>query len=302
MFNSSGNGLPTISIITPSFNAESTIEQTIISIISQAYRNIEYIIVDGNSRDGTVDILRKYSKFITCWSSEPDDGQYDAINKGFSRSTGEIMCWLNADDMLLPGSLLAVAQIFDQMPTVQWLSTLKPSSWDADGFLMGHQTLPGFSRRAFLDGFNIPSQKRRSYCIQQESTFWRRGLWEKAGARIPKEFRLAGDFALWASFYGYAELYGVDYQLAGFRALDGQRSQDLDSYRQEAILALKKAKHSFGWKPELRSMLANNKILSSICRKSKRLSEFGYSAAKITKISPRLPGCRWDVKRYRFVP
>jgi len=85
---------PKISIITPSYNQAEFLEETILSVLNQNYPNLEYMIIDGGSNDGSVEIIRKYEKYLTYWISEPDNGQYDAINKGFSRSTGDIMAWI----------------------------------------------------------------------------------------------------------------------------------------------------------------------------------------------------------------
>ena len=107
---------PRISIITPSYNQGKFIEETINSIITQGYPNLEYIIIDGGSHDSTVDIIKKYEKQINYWVSEPDHGQADAINKGLSRCSGEIFGWINSDDMLLPGALFKIAQAYQNTP------------------------------------------------------------------------------------------------------------------------------------------------------------------------------------------
>lgn len=97
-----GKPWPKISIVTPSFNQGQYIEETIRSILLQGYPNLEYIVIDGGSTDGAVDVIRKYEKWLTYWVSEPDKGQADAINKGLERCTGEIFNWINSDDILLP--------------------------------------------------------------------------------------------------------------------------------------------------------------------------------------------------------
>jgi GT2 family glycosyltransferase len=107
-----------VSIITPSFNQASYLEQTINSVLDQDYPHIEYIVIDGSSNDNSVDIIRKYKDKLTYWVSEKDNGQADAINKGFSRATGEIIAWLNSDDYYLAGTVSAVVKIFEGHPEV----------------------------------------------------------------------------------------------------------------------------------------------------------------------------------------
>src|SRR3972149_3199506 len=104
--------LPKISIVTPSFNQSLYLEQSIQSVLSQGYPNLEYIVIDGGSTDGSTDILRKYNDRITFWISAPDQGQSDALNQGFSRTTGDIIGWLNSDDTYQPGTFTEVANIF----------------------------------------------------------------------------------------------------------------------------------------------------------------------------------------------
>lgn len=107
-----------ISIITPSYNQGQFIEQTICSVLEQNYPNLEYIIMDGGSTDNTVEIIKKYERYITYWETGKDNGQSDAINKGFSRATGEVINWLNSDDYYQPNTLKIVGEAFAD-PTIQ---------------------------------------------------------------------------------------------------------------------------------------------------------------------------------------
>lgn len=105
-------GLPRISIVTPSFNQASFLEETILSILDQGYPKLEYMIIDGGSTDGSLEIIRRHEAHLAYWVSEPDHGQYDALQKGFARATGELLGWLNSDDICLPGALTTVGHAY----------------------------------------------------------------------------------------------------------------------------------------------------------------------------------------------
>jgi glycosyltransferase involved in cell wall biosynthesis len=296
---------PKITVVTPSYKSAGLIEHTIQSVLSQKYPNLEYIIIDGAGDTATAEVIRRFEQSLSYWRSERDNGQYDAINKGFLQSTGDILCWLNADDMLLPRSLFVVADVFSSLKEVSWISTLQPGIWDANSYLAGVGRIPGFSRDAFLDGLFLPGLRSVGYWIQQESTFWTRELWRKAGSMIPSS-GLAGDFSLWAEFYKHAEMYGLEYPLAGFRTIEGQRSESLNEYKKEAIAALEKLRDHFNWKETLLSKLRYGTI-QKIASKSKRISRkfpknIWYEGARIYNKTPRIAGSNWAIKRRIFVP
>jgi GT2 family glycosyltransferase len=109
---------PLVSIVTPSFHQARYLEQTLRSVLEQDYPRIEYLVIDGASKDGSVDIIRKYENKLAYWVSEKDSGQGEAINKGLSRATGEIIAWINSDDYYLPGAVSAAVKVFEQNPDV----------------------------------------------------------------------------------------------------------------------------------------------------------------------------------------
>jgi len=201
---------PKITLITPVFNQEVYLEETILSVLNQGYPNLEYIIVDGASTDRTVSIIEKYSANLSSWVSEKDNGLYDALQKGFQRSTGEIMGWLNADDILHRKSLFTVADIFENNRELNWLQGY-PTVIDATGRIVDHR-----KQRSSKYSFYLKSY-RDGVFIQQESTFWRRNLWEKAGAEISRKYKYAGDFELWMRFFRYADLVETDALIGAFR-------------------------------------------------------------------------------------
>src|SRR5580704_14948863 len=200
---------PKITLVTPVFNSVRYIEQTIQSVISQQYPNLEYFIVDGGSTDGTVDVIRKYERELSGWTSEPDNGMYDALNRGFARSSGGIMGWISATDMLHTRSLFVVGSVFQALPEVEWI-TGRPTGFSEEGMTVYvSRGVRRWSRWRFLAG--------RDRCIQQESTYWRRSLWERAGNQVDASRREGSDFELWARFFRYARLYSVDALIGGFR-------------------------------------------------------------------------------------
>jgi len=200
---------PKISLVTPVFNSARYLEATIRSVLGQEYSNLEYIIVDGKSTDGSVVIICRYESRLHAWVSEPDLGMYDAINKGFARSSGDVMGWISATDLLHAGALFTVGDVFRTFPEVEWI-TGRPTGFSDEGLAVEILKLRRWSRMPFLAGANR--------YIQQESTFWRRSLWERAGARVDDSRRSASDFELWVRFFRYAKLYSVDALIGGFRS------------------------------------------------------------------------------------
>lgn len=231
---------PRISIVTPVLDQRRFIAAALDSVINQGYPNLDYIVIDGGSTDGTAAIVESYGDHLTNWTSEKDGGLYDALNKGFAKSSGEVMGWLNGDDMHTPWALHVIAEIFTTFPDVSWITTLYPLYWDARGFAVRAAFGPNFSRAGFFRGENLPGSGRLYRgCIQQESTFWRRSLWEAAGGHLNSSLQLAGDFDLWTRFFGRAHLYGVATPLAGFRRHGDQKSiHDLPRYFEEGKASL----------------------------------------------------------------
>jgi glycosyltransferase involved in cell wall biosynthesis len=293
---------PKISIVTPSFNQAQFIESTIQSVLSQNYPNLEYIIIDGGSTDGSVEIIRRYEEHLHFWCSESDRGQYDAINKGFERSTGEIMAWINSDDMYLPWALTTIADIMISLSQVEWLTTLSPCVWDYSGFCSGFSSISGYAIEAFMDGCYLPFDKLRCLgWIQQESTFWRRELWQRSGGSLGTDMKVASDFDLWSRFYLYADLYGTPSPLSGFRKQSHQRSRNIEAYDRESKLSLLTMRETLHWRPNpFRDFLLTAKVRNIPKVRSYMISRWGYAGKKIIREKSDCPDGYWKVEDYRF--
>ena len=165
------NDFPLISIITPSYNQVEFIEDTILSVIGQNYPNFEYIIIDGGSSDGSVEIIKEYAHRLAYWISEKDSGQSSAINKGFRRAAGKIICWINSDDILLPGALSAVGHYFSKNPDVMFVNG-NTMRIDAQSKIL-------FNNHILKQ--NKWFAKHGIFNIAQQSMFWRRELFDSIG-------------------------------------------------------------------------------------------------------------------------
>ena len=177
--------LPFISIVTPSYNQGEFIERTLRSVLDQGYPNLEYIVQDGDSKDGTLEVLRSFQKQLTYMDSRQDDGQAHAINLGFQRTSGEIMAFLNSDDILLPGALRYVGDYFTSHPEIDVVYSHRVIINENDQEI-GRWILPPHDNDVILWADYIP----------QETLFWRRSIWEKVGGRLDESYRFALDWAL----------------------------------------------------------------------------------------------------------
>ncbi len=218
---------PKITIVTPSFNQAEYLERTILSVLNQNYPNLEYIIIDGGSTDGSVEIIKRYADRLAYWVTEPDKGLYDAVQKGFEKSTGEIMAWINSDDEYFQGAFDVVAEIFENFNEIEWI-TGNTAYMDDRSRSTGTYSPKRYSRMGYFIG---------DYgFIQQESTFWRRSLWEKAGGKMNLDYKLAGDLELWNRFFQLSDLYAVNSIIAFFRGRSGEQKSlnCFDDYMIEA--------------------------------------------------------------------
>ena len=279
---------PQISIVTPSFNQGNFLEKTIQSVLVQNYPNLEYIVMDGGSTDNSLELIRKHAPYLSHWDSKPDNGQYDAVQKGFSHSHGEIMAYLNSDDLYFPWALQVVGEIFAAFPQVEWLTTSCISAAPSDARFPLVYVRYNRSRRRFL-GTRRKRFKQRSF-IQQESTFWRRSLWEKTGSRLDTRLKYAGDFELWSRFFEHANLVTVNIPLAMFRYHADQKTSDLDKYIMEAESILSRYPAPL-WVPTTIIRLLNLYYRNI-------QSDKNWLGARCDRIEYAMPAGGWVYKKY----
>jgi glycosyltransferase involved in cell wall biosynthesis len=189
-------------VVTPSFNQAAFLEQTIKSVLDQAYPAMEYVILDGGSTDGSVDILRRYTDRLTFWSSGSDNGQGSAVNSGWKRSRGDVLGWLNSDDRYTPGTLQFVGDFFWEHPDVLWMYGTSDFV-DPGGRRIGTMGRP----------FDMGRMLRGAQMIPQPSAFIRREALEKVGP-IDESLRYGMDYDFFIRLARLQEPFFVDRQLS----------------------------------------------------------------------------------------
>ena len=197
---------PLVSIVTPSFNQARFLEATLCSVLEQDYPNVEYILMDGGSTDGSVDIIKRYADKLAYWESRPDLGQTDAINKGFARAKGEIFAWLNSDDMYMPGAITSAVTYLQSHPDV--------------GMVYGDARLINAEGQKIGDfpaaQTDLHRLKQGYVHIPQQSSFFRADLWRRVGPLDPS-FYFAMDYDLWVRLARETTLVYTPQLWASFR-------------------------------------------------------------------------------------
>jgi glycosyltransferase involved in cell wall biosynthesis len=202
-----------VSVITPSFNQAAFLRQTLHSVLDQDYREFEYLVVDGGSSDGSVEIIKEHSDRLAWWISESDSGQAEAINKGFARAKGEITAWLNSDDYYLPGALRAATQAFEAHPDAV-LVYGNVQSVDEAGHIINQQRFRQCSLEDLLC-FRI---------IGQPAAFMRRRAVQAVGS-LNTGFNLLLDHQLWIRLARIGRIVHVDQTWAAARYHPGAKNR-----------------------------------------------------------------------------
>ncbi|MDY6873252.1 MAG: glycosyltransferase family 2 protein [Chloroflexota bacterium] len=230
---------PLVSIVTPSFNQAPFLRQTIESVLGQDYPDLEYIIIDGGSKDGSLEIVREYAARLAYWESIPDKGQTDAINKGFSRATGKYIAWLNSDDVYRPGAVAEAVDFLEANPDVGMVYG-DCDFIDAQGRVIGQFPAAQTDYQRLRQGYvHVP----------QQASFFRRDLWQKVGPLDPS-FYFAMDYDLWVRLAGEALLvYLPGRTWAGFRLHGDAKTITADARCWPEMLRVhyREGGHWFSW-------------------------------------------------------
>jgi glycosyltransferase involved in cell wall biosynthesis len=238
---------PVITLVTPSFNQAQFLRQSIESVLSQNYPALEYIVMDGGSDDGSVEIIRSYETKISHWVSDKDSGQADALNKGFQVSTGEVLGFLNSDDVLSPGTLQFVARQFAQEPNLHWLvGRCRTFGKVGDDQESSDQTITPRVPRKLSDILTLQT------LMPQPSIFWRRSLWQTVG-QFDESLHYCFDHEYWvrALIKGFAPR-PVEEILAGYRMHgESKTCSDWGSFMEEFRVIAKRYENDLATKREL---------------------------------------------------
>lgn len=232
----SGKPWPRISIVTPIRNQGAYIEETILSVLHQNYPDLEYIIVDGASTDETPAILERYRNRISLIISEPDTGQSNAINKGMAQTTGDILMWLNSDDMLAPGALAAAALAFDTHSADMIAGICRLYR---DGILeKQHLTCCPDGALPLNELLNLDQCWNAGQFFLQPDVIYRRDIWQRAGGYVDERYFFSMDYELWLRFaHAGARLHVIGRPMAWFRVHEEQKTYDWSNVLREQLVA-----------------------------------------------------------------
>jgi glycosyltransferase involved in cell wall biosynthesis len=211
------NSNPLVTIVTPSFNQAPYLEETIQSVFNQTYSNIEYIIMDGGSTDGSEEIIKRHQKKLAHWVSEKDRGQTDAINKGFALAKGDILAWINSDDTLLPNAVGEAVKFLQVHPEVGLV-------YGDANYINEKSRVTGRFPAAQTD---LPRLRRGYVHIPQQASFFRKSIWDQVGPLDP-EFFFAMDYDLWVRIARKTEIRYLPRLWANFRLHRGAKTIDAD--------------------------------------------------------------------------
>ncbi len=266
--------LPKISIVTPSYNQARYVGWTARSVFLQHYPNLEYIMMDGGSKDDTVEVLRPYADRFAYFVSERDKGQSDAIQRGFGRATGEIMAYLNSDDMLAPGALHYVAEFFRKNPEVDAVYSHR-CTCDGDNRVLRYWILPAHNDWLMSRWDLIP----------QETCFWRRRIFDRCG-NVDPSFRFAMDYDLFSRFMRAGTMVRANRFLGVFRTHEEAKTTQLMETVGKA--EIQRVWDRYGLTPGRLDPFVSARFYYGVLRSGEKF------AAKRRKLPGCLPGVGYD--------
>ena len=229
------NNYPKISIVTTCFNHEKYIGETIESIVSQGYPNLEYFVINDGSTDNSEQEILKYKKYNFHYEYLQGyrSSNVIALNRAFKNSTGDILGWISSDDILLKNSLFTIAKVFSELKEVEWFTGMA-STINSRGELVNSRFRPKHKLDFLVDNWQV---------IQQESTFFRKSLWVQSGGHLNEDYKLAFDTELWTRFFLHAVHYNLKAPIGAYRNGKGSRSiknfEEFLSFNSKAIAFLK---------------------------------------------------------------
>ena len=230
-----------ISIVTPSYNQGQFLEETLLSVINQNYPNLEYIVIDGGSTDNSVEIIKKYEQHLNYWISERDRGQTYAINKGFERCTGDIIAWINSDDVYCDGSFKAVAEYFYKHPECQWLA--------------GNELFMNKEGLTYIRKYPNSSrwlERNAMMSIYQPNVFLRRSILSSIGY-LNEDLHMTMDFEWYCRIAQKHSVHIIDKDIAKFRwhsdskSSSAPNSKNQQLYHAESIAIIRQYHTKFAW-------------------------------------------------------
>jgi glycosyltransferase involved in cell wall biosynthesis len=268
-----------VSVITPSFNQARFLPETLASVGEQDHDDIEHIVIDGGSTDGSVEVIQAHAHQLAFWVSESDDGQTDALCRGFDRATGDIYCWLNSDDLFEPWTLREVVDFFESHPHVDFV--YGDATWISDdGDVLKQKREHSFARFVFLHDHNF---------IPQPSAFWRRSLYERVGG-LDRSYNLAMDADLWARFAEVTKPVHVARPWSRMRFYPEQKNTALRPASLEEMERIRSRYTSSGLVPD-----STLRAAARFLRVVLKVQAGGYSVAELRRgLSGRARSRSWE--------
>lgn len=270
---------PKITIVTPSFNQGEYLEETILSVLNQNYPNLEFIIIDGGSTDNSIDIIKGYQTKLNYWVSEPDLGQSDAINKGFNKSTGDIFCWLNSDDIFQENTLNTIGKYFSDNPDCSFVT--------GDGDFISEDKEKIFFKKngKSYDFMNLLKYHKGNF-LPQPSVFFKKEVIDQVGL-LNLDLKYTMDLDLWLRIIKKNKLFYINKTLSSLRQhKDAKTTRDNEQAMNEVEFVVSKHARNIKTfkylilKYELKKFVANSSLTNAIIHYNKKETYKSLEALK----------------------